>query len=62
MFNRIGYKYICKECGHQFRFTPIISNLIRMGQVLTDPAPTYGSLFKSAVCPKCGSKQLKKTN
>lgn len=50
-------QYICRECGHKFSHAPIISNLIRW-TLLVDPAPTYGSLLRSAVCPKCGSKNV----
>lgn len=56
---RLFREYVCRECGHKFRHAPIISNLAELTMCI-DPAPSYGSLFKSALCTKCGSKKIDK--
>lgn len=52
-------KYGCEDCGNVFDHIPIISNIPKPF-ILVDPAPSPVSLFKRPICPKCGSKNLKK--
>ena len=57
---KISGEYTCKDCGYKFTHIPIISNIIRRWMILEDPAPTYSSFFRLPLCPKCGSKNIKK--
>ena len=56
---KIYKQYICSDCGYCFRHIPLLSNLIMYATVLADPALSVFSLFRTPVCPKCSSKNLR---